>query len=77
MAKNQSWNISDEFAAIDYIASEEKRENKNIPTLFERKQKLKSYIKTVYNRRPIIGVSMKMCEMYAQALLVELNNKGE
>jgi len=77
MAKNQSWTISDEFLTIDYIGSDEMRGNRIVPTLFERKQKLKAYIRTVYNRKPIPGVSMKMCEMYAQTLLATLSSKGE
>lgn len=65
-----TWSTANEIAAINYIASDEKRSgNRSIPSVEERKQKLETWLSTSYKRRWGHGVNVVKCQDQARKLL--------
>lgn len=75
MSDAKVWSTKDEIKALDYIASHGMRANGQLPTVKERRNKLKAWLKQSKNRKWNRHVDIYQCQDYAEELLTNMGGK--
>lgn len=68
---SEAWTTTDEIKAIAFMASDEPRNN-IVPTIDERKHRIKTWLRTSKTRRFDRGVNVSYCRVYAEKLISDM-----